>query len=67
MAHLSATASIVLEYALAHQCDGFAEIGEDIRLPENVVITACKELKSNGKILDFETSNDSVEFIKLNI
>ena len=67
MARLSASASIVLEYALAHQCDGLAEIGEDIQLPENVVITACRELKSNGKILDFETSDDSVEFIKLNI
>lgn len=67
MAHLSAAASIVLEYALARQCDGFAEISDDIQLPGNTVIAACKELVSNGKILSFETSDDSVEFIKLNI
>lgn len=67
MAHLSAAANTVFEYAIAHQNDGFAEIGDDIQLPDNIVMAACKELKSNGKILDFETSDDYVEFIKLNI
>lgn len=62
---LSAIAQSVLAYAMAHQVDGVAELGDDIGFPEESVITACKELKSCGKIRDFGCSDGYVEFIVL--
>lgn len=65
MEHLSAAASSVLAYAHSHECEGAAEIQDDIHLPDDVILSACRELKSKGQILDFECSDGSVEFIVL--
>lgn len=65
MFKLSAKAEIVLSYAKLHADGGLAEIHDDIGLPENVVKSACEELRSSGRISDFKGSDDSVEFIQL--
>lgn len=64
MSQLSAKAEAVLTYSNAHKIDGFAEIGDDIGLPDHVVISACRELKSAGCISDFEENEESVEYIR---
>lgn len=62
---LSASASTVLSYARARAVGRFAEIGDDIGLPDRIVISACKELQAAGIISGFEVSEDSVECVEL--
>lgn len=66
MSQLSASAESVLAYVRSHAAEGsVAEIGDDIGLSDDSVIAACRELKSHGKIKNFECSSDSVEFVEL--
>lgn len=65
MSSLSASAETVLSYAKSHLVDGFAEIHDDIGLPDDVVKFACRELKSAGFISDYEISEESVEYVRL--
>lgn len=66
MSQLSVNAEIVLSYVRSHAVeDSVAEIGDDINLSDDSVIAACRELKSCGKIKNFECSSDSVEFVEL--
>ena len=63
--NLSAEASIVLSYVRSHAIEGFSEIGNDIGLPEHVVASACDELLAAGIISDYDSSEDSVEYVRL--
>ena len=63
--NLSAEASIVLSYVRSHAVGIFAEIGDDIGLPDHVVVSACDELLAAGIISNYESSEDSVEFVEL--
>lgn len=66
MNNLNATQIQVLNYAKSHLSDtGFAEIGDDIGLPDHTVESACKVLKSKNLILDYGSSDESVEYIRL--
>lgn len=65
MENLSAAAIHVLTYVNNHAIKGYAEIGNDIGLPDKVVITACENLKACGKISDYEISEESVEYVQL--
>ncbi|MGN0998133.1 MAG: hypothetical protein ACI4PO_01115 [Faecousia sp.] len=62
---LSAAASSVLSYARAHAVEGFAEFGDDLVLPDHIVVAACQELKRGGLIKDFAVSDDRVEYVRL--
>lgn len=62
---LSAAASIVLKYVRNHAVDGTAEIQDDAPFSEDALISACRELKRNGLISDYELSDGSVEFVQL--
>lgn len=65
MSNLSAAAQTVLQYIMDHSSDGYAELNSDIGLPDHIVMSACRELKSCGKIRGFEFSDDSVELVRL--
>jgi hypothetical protein len=66
MNDLNAAQIQVLNYAQSHISDtGFAEIGDDIGLPDHIVESACKVLKSKNLILDYGFSEESVEYIRL--
>lgn len=65
MSNLSAAAELVFTYVKNHELNGYAEIDDDIGLPDDVVITACKDLKACGKISDYEISEESVEYVQL--
>lgn len=52
MENLSAAAIHVLTYVNNHAIKGYAEIGNDIGLPDKVVITACENLKACGIIIN---------------
>lgn len=62
---LSAAASIVLKYARGHAVQDAVEIGDDLALPDQVVIQACRELKQQGLIREYGISEESVEYILL--
>lgn len=65
MSDLSASASIVLNYARSRSNKNGIEINDDIGLPEHIVDSACKELKAKGYVTDITYSEDSVEAIAL--
>ena len=65
MEYLSAAALIVLSYAQNHAIEGYTQIGDDIGLPDHIVAAACRDLKACGKIRDYESSDDSVEYVQL--
>jgi hypothetical protein len=68
MGNLSATATIILNYAKGHSTeDGYVDLQNYTALPENQVINACKELLKHGLISDIEYSADSVEYILLKL
>lgn len=62
---LSAAASIVLKYVRARAVDGTAEIGDDAPFSDDVLISACRELKQVGLISGYELSDCSVELVHL--
>lgn len=66
MDHLSASATILLNYAKNHSTDeGYVDLQDYTDLPQNITINACNELLKLGLVSDVIYSDDSIEGIIL--